>query len=62
VEDILDDIGEETLNGSFMRQLSGFIILKEIFIPTDVHPYLSILKMMSTSLNVRIRGIGFIPH
>ena len=35
VEEILDDLREETLNGFFMRALSRFIMPKEIFITTE---------------------------
>ena len=55
VEEILDDLGEETLKGFFMRALSRFIIPQEIFITTDGYHYESVLEMVSAGLNVRIR-------
>ena len=55
VEEILDDLREETLNGFFMRALSRFIMPKEIFITTDGYHYESALEKVSAGLNVRIR-------
>ncbi len=55
VEEILDDLREETLNGFFMRALSRFIMPQEIFITTDGYHYESVLEMASAGLNVRIR-------
>ena len=54
VEEILDDLREETLIGFFMRALSRFTMPKEIFITTDGYHYKSILEMVSAGLNVRI--------
>ena len=55
VEEILDDLREETLNGFFMRALSRFIMPKEIFITTYGYHYESALEKVSAGLNVRIR-------
>ncbi len=55
VEEILDDLKEETLRGFFMRALSRFSILGEISITTDGYHYESVLKEASSGLNVRIR-------
>ena len=55
VEEILDDLREETLNGFFMRAFSRFIMPKEIFITTDGYHYESALEKVSAGLNVRIR-------
>ena len=55
VEEILDDLKEDTLAGFFMRALSRFAIPKEIFITTDGYHYESVLKEVSSSLNIRIR-------
>lgn len=54
VEEMLDDLKEDTLAGFFMRALSRFTMPKEIFITTDGYHYKSILEMVSAGLNVRI--------
>ena len=43
VEEILDDLKEDTLTGFFIRALSRFNIPKEIFITTDGYHYESVL-------------------
>ena len=43
MEEILDDLKEETLAGFFIRALSRFSIPKEIFITTDGYHYESVL-------------------
>ena len=55
VEEILDDLKEETLRGFFMRALSRFSIPDHVFITTDGYHYESVLKEASSGLNVRIR-------
>ena len=55
VEEILDDLREDTLAGFLMRALSRFIIPEEIFITTDGYHYESVLETVSAGLNVRIR-------
>ncbi len=55
VEEILDDLKEETLANFFVRALSRFSIPKEIFITTDGYHYGSVLRMVSERLNMRIR-------
>ncbi|EQB72661.1 MAG: hypothetical protein AMDU1_APLC00005G0040 [Thermoplasmatales archaeon A-plasma] len=55
VEEILDDLKEETLSGFFIRALSMFEIPKEIFITTDGYHYQSVLKTVSSVLGIRIR-------
>jgi Protein implicated in ribosomal biogenesis, Nop56p homolog len=55
VEEILDDLKEETLIGFFIRSLSKFTIPEEINITTDGYHYSSILKSVSYRLNIHIR-------
>ena len=55
VEEILDDLKEDTLTDFFIRALSRFSIPKEIFITTDGYHYESTLKEVSVRLNVKIR-------
>jgi hypothetical protein len=55
VEEILEDLSEETLIGFFMMALSRFSIPKEIFITTDGYHYESILEAVSANMNIRIR-------
>jgi hypothetical protein len=55
VEEILDDLKENTLAGFLMRALSRFIIPKELFITTDGYHYESVLEIVSAGLNVRIK-------
>jgi hypothetical protein len=50
VEEILDDLKEETLMGFFIRSLSRFTIPNEITITTDGYHYESILKAVSSRL------------
>ncbi len=54
VEEILDDLKEETLRGFFMRALSRFSIPDHVFITTDGYHYETVLKRVSSGLNVRI--------
>jgi transposase-like protein len=54
VEEMLDDLKEDTLAGFFMRALSRFTMPKEIFITADGYHYKSILEMVSAGLDVRI--------
>ena len=54
VEEMLDDLKEDTLAGFFMRALSRFTMQKEIFITADGYHYKSILEMVSAGFNVRI--------
>jgi len=55
VEEILDDLREDTLAGFMIRALSRFTIPEEIFITTDGYHYESVLKEVSRALNIRIR-------
>ncbi|MHB1708211.1 MAG: IS1/IS1595 family N-terminal zinc-binding domain-containing protein [Thermoplasmataceae archaeon] len=55
VEEMLDDLTENTLFNFFMKALSRFIIPEEIFITTDGYHYESVLERVSSDLNVRIR-------
>ena len=45
-----------------MRALSLFIIPKEIFITTDGYHYGSVLEIVSSGLNVRIRRQRYLFH
>ena len=55
VEEILDDLKEDTLTGFFISALSRFSIPEEIFITTDGYHYESILEEVSVRLNTKIR-------
>jgi transposase-like protein len=55
VEEMLDDLKEETLTGFFIRALSRFTIPKEVFITTDGYHYESVLEASSTMLGIKIR-------
>ena len=55
VEEILDDLKEETLAGFFMRALSRFAIPREIFITTDGYHYESALETASERLGIRMK-------
>ncbi|AKA47732.1 hypothetical protein IX51_00005 [uncultured archaeon] len=54
VEEILDDLKEDTLAGFLIRSLSRFAIPDHIFITTDGYHYESALEKVSSSLNIRI--------
>ena len=55
MEEILDDLKEDTLTGFFISALSRFSIPEEIFITTDGYHYESILEEVSVRLNTKIR-------
>ena len=55
VEGILDNLREETLAGFFFMALPRFAIPEEIFITTDGYHYESVLKTVSSGLNIQIR-------
>ena len=55
VEEILDDLGEDSHAGFMMRSLSRFTTPEELFITTDGYHYKSVLKEVSRALNIRIR-------
>ncbi len=55
VEEILDDLGEETLKGFFLRALSRFSIHDHVCITTDGYHYESVLGMVSERLGIRIK-------
>ena len=54
VEEILDDLKEGTLASFFIGALSRFSIPGHIFITTDGYHYESVLKEVSSGLDVRI--------
>ncbi|EQD65499.1 transposase [mine drainage metagenome] len=54
VEEILDDLKEETLVAFFIRALSSFVITEKIFITTDGYHYGSILREVARTLGIRI--------
>ncbi len=62
VEEILDDLKEDTLTGFFIRALSRFSIPEEIFITTDGYHYESILEEVSVRLNAKIRRQRCLLH
>ena len=55
VEEILDDLKEDTLAGFFMRALSRFAIPDHIFITTDGYHYESALETASERLGIRMK-------
>ncbi len=55
VEEILDDLREDTLAGFMVRALSRFTIPEEIFITTDGYHYESVMEIVSSHLGIRIR-------
>ena len=55
VEEMLDDLMEDTLAGFFIRALSRFNIPDLIFITTDWYHYESGLETVSSRLGVQIR-------
>ena len=55
VEGILDDLKEETLVNFFLMALPRFAIPEEIFITTDGYHYDSVLKTVSSGLDIQIR-------
>ena len=55
VEEILDDLKEDTLAGFFMRALSRFSTPGEIFITTDGYHYESALETASERLGIRMK-------
>ncbi len=55
VEEILDDLKEETLVNFFLMALPGFAIPEEIFITTDGYHYESVLETVSERLGIRMR-------
>ena len=62
VEEILDDLKEDTLTGFFISALSRFSIPEEIFITTDGYHYESILEEVSVRLNAKIRRQRCLLH
>ncbi len=54
VEEILDDLGEDKLANFFIKVLSRFSIPDHVFITTDGYHYETVLKEVSSCLNVRI--------
>jgi len=55
VEEILDDLKEDTLIGFFIRSLSKFTIPDAITVTTDGYHYESMLKSVSSRLGIHIR-------
>ena len=55
VEEILDDLGEDKLANFFIKVLSRFSIPDHVFITTDGYHYDSVLKTVSSGLNIQIR-------
>ncbi|MEM0134182.1 MAG: hypothetical protein QXU18_02995 [Thermoplasmatales archaeon] len=54
MEEILDNLKEETLVNFFVEALSRFSIPDHVFITTDGYHHESVLKEVSSCLNVRI--------
>ena len=55
VEEMLDDLEEDTLIGFFIRALSRFSIHSTIYITTDGYHYESSFRDVSTRMGIRIR-------
>ena len=55
VEEVLDDLTEDTLVDFFVNALSRFAIPSTIFVTTDGYHYESVLKAVSAKLSIRIK-------